>query len=213
MALAHLDSLLLVIWCSKHTALFLFLLAKAALAYLPTALSVVPRPLFPFRQAQYVQVSLLKPASFCMLFAGLGSTIKSATFLLFSYYLTLVLSTPPCPLLHLSFYHKLCGRSGRNCLHSPPVPSGYNGSPDTCFSRETMRLISWPDGERYSAIPCSFSPLISHIHSSLFSDWRRTVSSKSFDTQAPSISTEELVLPRHARCVLSCLRVTDAAYC
>ena len=50
-----------------------------------------------------------------------------------------------------------------------------------------------------SAIPCSLSPLISRIHSRLFSDWRCTVSSKYFDTQVPSISTEELVLPRHAR--------------
>ena len=57
-----------------------------------------------------------------------------------------------------------------------------------------------------SAIPCSVSPLISCIHSSLFSDWRHTVSSKFFDTQVPSISTEELVLPRHASCVLSRLR-------
>ena len=57
-----------------------------------------------------------------------------------------------------------------------------------------------------SAIPCSLSPLISCIYSSLFSDWRRTVSSKFFDTQVPSISTEELVPPRHARCVLSRLR-------
>ena len=57
-----------------------------------------------------------------------------------------------------------------------------------------------------SAIPCSLSPLICRIHSRLFSDWRRTVSSKYFDTQVPSISTEELVVPRHARCVLSRLR-------
>ena len=57
-----------------------------------------------------------------------------------------------------------------------------------------------------SAIPCSLSHLISRIHSRLISDWRRTVSSKYFDTQVPSISTEELVLPRHARCVLSRLR-------
>ena len=54
-----------------------------------------------------------------------------------------------------------------------------------------------------SAIPCSLSPPTSHIHSCLFSDWRCTVSSKYFDTQVPSISTEELVLPRHAHCVLS----------
>ena len=57
-----------------------------------------------------------------------------------------------------------------------------------------------------SAIPCSLSPLTSRIHSLLISDWRRTVSSKYFDTQVPSIFTQELVLPRHARCVLSCLR-------
>ena len=53
-----------------------------------------------------------------------------------------------------------------------------------------------------SAIPFS----LSRIHSCLFSDWRRTVSSKFFDTLAPSISTEELVLLRHACCVISCLR-------
>ena len=56
-----------------------------------------------------------------------------------------------------------------------------------------------------SATPCGLS-LISRIHSYLFSNWRRTVSSKLFDTQVPSISTEELVLPRHACCVLSRLR-------
>ena len=54
-----------------------------------------------------------------------------------------------------------------------------------------------------SAIPCNLSPLISRIHCYLFSDWRRTVSPKFFDTQILSISTEELVLPRHARCAPS----------
>ena len=39
-ALAHLDSLPLTIWCFGLTAVFLFLLAKAALAYLPIAISV-----------------------------------------------------------------------------------------------------------------------------------------------------------------------------
>ena len=56
------------------------------------------------------------------------------------------------------------------------------------------------------AIPCSLSPLTSRIHSRLISEWRRTVSSKFFDTQVRSISTKELLLPRHARCVLSRLR-------
>ena len=46
----------------------------------------------------------------------------------------------------------------------------------------------------------------SRIHSRLFSNWKRTVSSKFFDTQVPLISTEKLVLPRHACCVLFHLR-------
>ena len=195
-----------MIWYSAQTALFLFLSARAAPAFLPTALSVALRPLFPFRQAQYVQIFQLKLAPFCTLFAGLGSTSKSAISVLFSYYLTLILFSPPCPLLHLFSYLKLCGRSGRNCLVCPPVLSGYNGSPDTRFSRATTRLARRGALLGPSAIPCSLSPLISRIHSRLFSDWRRTVSSKYFNTQVPSISTEELVLPRHARCVFSRLR-------
>ena len=190
-----------MIWCFGLTALFLFLLAKAAPAFLPTALSVELRLLFPFRQAQYAQVFPLKPAPFCTLFAGLGGAIKSTISLLFSYYLTLVLSSPPCHFLHLSSYLKLYGRSGRSCLLYPSVLLDYNGSSDTRFSRGTTRLMSWPDGVRYL-----LSPLASPIHSRLISDWRRTVSCKFFDTQVPLISTEELVLPRHARCVLSRLR-------
>ena len=50
-----------------------------------------------------------------------------------------------------------------------------------------------------SAIPRSLS-LIFRIHSCLILDWRHTVSSKFFDTEVPSISTVELVLPRHAHC-------------
>ena len=67
-------------------------------------------------------------------------------------------------------------------------------------------LVRWGALLAPSAIPCSLSSPVSRIHSCLFSDWRRTVSSKFFDTQVPSISTEELVLPLHARCVLSRLR-------
>ena len=98
----------IMIWYSGQASLFLFLLAKAAAAYLPTVFSVALRPLFPSQQAQYVQVFLLKPAPFCNPFAGLGSTNKPATFLPFSSYLILVLFLPLCPLLRLSFYLKLC---------------------------------------------------------------------------------------------------------
>ena len=146
-ALAHLDSPPLTIWYSGLTALFLFLLEKAVLASLPSALSVALRPLFPFRQTQYVHVFPLKPAPFCTLFAGIGSTNKSAISL-FSYCLTLVLSLPPCPLLHLFSFLNLRGRSDRNCLLSP-VLSDYNGSPDTRFSRGTTRLMSATCAIRY----------------------------------------------------------------
>ena len=54
-----------------------------------------------------------------------------------------------------------------------------------------------------SVIPCSLSPFISRIHSCIFLDWRHTASSKFFDIQVSSISTEKLVLPCHTRCVLS----------
>ena len=49
-----------------------------------------------------------------------------------------------------------------------------------------------------SAIPCSLSPLISRINSSLYSYWRLIVSSKFFDIQAPSVAVEKLFLPRFA---------------
>ena len=57
-----------------------------------------------------------------------------------------------------------------------------------------------------SAISCSLFPLISRIYSCLFSDWKHTISLKFFDTQVLSIFTEELVLPRHSRCVVPRLR-------
>ena len=134
----------LMIWYSGQTALFLFLLARAAPAFWPTALSVALRPLFPFQQAQYVPVFPLKPAPLCTLFAGLGNTIKSAISLLLlsdSCSVLATLSSPPSFLLSQTLWQIWQELSS-------PVLSGYNGSPDICFSRETTRLTSWPDGER-----------------------------------------------------------------
>ena len=189
---------LLMISCVNFTALFLFLLAMAAPAYLPTALSAALKPLFPFRQAQYVQVSLVKPTPFCTLFAGLGSTNKSAISLLLS---TLVLSSPPFFFLRQSLWKELSSLSFCSIrLQGAPGHSFLPGN-DAADELARRRALLAP-----SATACSLSPLIFPIHSSLFSDWRGTVSLKFFDIQVPSISTKELVLPHHDRCVLSRLR-------
>ena len=168
-ALAHLESLTphdLVLWTDGSVS-FLFgkggsgVLANCSPCGTEATLSFLAGP-----------VCSSFSVEFCTLLAGLGSTNKSAIFLLF-YYLTLVLSSPPCPLLHLSSHLKLCGRSGRNCLLSPSVLSDYNGSPGQSFfpgndaadelARQEALLVP-------SAVPCSLSSLISSIHCCLILD-------------------------------------------
>ena len=148
-------------------ALFLFSLAKAALAHF----------------------FLLKPAPFCTLFCGLGSTNKSASSLFLlsdSRSVLATLSSPPSFLLSQTL-----GRSGRNCplslLQYYQVTMGTQHSflpgydaTDELASRGALLVPS--------AIPRSLS-LISRIHSCLFSNWRRTISCKFFDTQVLSIFT------------------------
>ena len=163
-ALAHLDSFPLTIWYSGLTALFLFLLAKAALAYFPTAFTVALRPLFPSPQAQYTQVFLLKPAPFCKLFAGLGSTNKSATSLRLpsdSRSVLITLFSPPSFLFpqSLQIWQELSSLSSCSIrLEWVPRHSFLpgNGAADALLAP--------------SAIPCCLSLLISRIHSCLFSD-------------------------------------------
>ena len=152
----------------EQMALFLFLLARAVTAYLPTALSVALRPLVSFQQAQYAQVFPLEPAPFYTLFAGLGNTNKSATSYLFSYYQTLVMSSPPFFILPQTLWQiwkKLFFLSSCSIwpqwVHRQLFLPG-NDTADELARRGALHVLS--------AIPCSLFPLISRIQYSLFSD-------------------------------------------
>ena len=128
----------IIIWCSEQMALFIFLLKKAALASFPTADFVVLRPLFSAGPV----CSNCSAEAYAILLALHWSQQHQQVRHFFSP--TLALSSPTCPLLRLSFYFKL---SGRSCLFFPPLLSVYNGSPDIHFLWGTMRLMSWPYGE------------------------------------------------------------------
>ena len=140
-----------------------------------------------------------------MLFAGLGSTNKSAISLLSSSYLTLAtLFSLPSFLFPQSLWQiwqELSSLSSCSIRLQWILEHAFLQGNDAAdeLAKRGMLLV-------FSAIPCSLSPFFTRIHFSLFSDWRRTVSSKFFYTQVCSISTEELVLSRHARCVLFRLR-------
>ena len=99
----------LMIWYSGQTALFLFLLVKATPALLANWSLCGTETTLCFSSGPVCSSVSAEACTIVHAFANLGSTNKSGIFLLFSSYLTLVLSSPLCPLLHLSSYLKLCG--------------------------------------------------------------------------------------------------------
>ena len=135
---------------------------------------------------------------------------------LFFSFLALALYSPPCPLLHLSFYLNLSGRSGRKCLLSLPGLSGYNGSTDTRFSRVTTRLISWPDRERYLCPLQSLvvSLLLCIVPTLLFFRTGGVLSHlNSLTHRLPRFPPRNLSPLSRSVCSLSSFAATDTAYC
>ena len=83
-----------------------------ALAFLPAAHFVALRPLFPFRQAQFAQVFLFKPAPFC----NFSVAPTSLPFLcLFSSSQALALCSSSSFLLSQSFWHVWQELSSLSC--------------------------------------------------------------------------------------------------
>ena len=175
---------------------------------MPTAHFVALRPPYSIRKSQGVQVFLLNPVSFCKLFASFGSTNKSAFSLLLLSNCRSVLATLSSSKAFLLSYTLWPILRELSFLFSS---STITLQWVLCHSfrpgnDKADMLARWKALLEPFAVPCSHSPIISCIYSFLFFDWRRTIRSKFFDTQFSSVSTEELVLPRHDCCVLFNLR-------
>ena len=142
-ALAHLDSFLpqdLVLWTDGSLP---SPLGKGGSGVLDNCSLCGTQATFSFSANPVCSSFSAKACAFCTLFAGLGSTNKPATFLLFLSDSRSVLTTLSFPLISNSVAN-LAGTVFSLLLFCQATM----GPQDIRFSRETTWLISWPDRER-----------------------------------------------------------------
>ena len=119
-----------------------------------------------------------------------------------------VLSTLSAPLSYLTPKSLLDTQSLFNILSDSKVVhfqwiTGHSSLPGNDLADSLAKVGA---SLNPSTISLSLSPLISFQRLSLYTSWRRSIQSGLFQHQIPPVSSEELTLPRSARCALSRLR-------
>ena len=153
-----------------------------------------------FQQAQYPQVFLLKPATFCKLFAGLGSSNKSSiSLLLLSDFRSVLSSSFPFTSSSLAnvartVFTSSCSIRLQWVLGHSFLPG--NDAADELAKRGALLVPS--------AIPCSLSALISRIHFCFLRSGAVLSHRNSLTHRIPRFPwRNSCSLPHHARCVLA----------
>ena len=179
--------------------------------YTSSVQSVSLLPRFPSRLVSGLPVIALKPSLSYMLLSGVSPTPRYVISTLSPSFPTLYLSyqlslSTPLPYLtpkSLSNTQSLLNSlSQSKVVHLQWIP-GHSSLPGNNLADSLAKAGASLDP---SNISVSLTPLISSQRLSLYTSWRRSVQSGFFHHQIPTVSPEELTLPRSARCALSRLR-------
>ena len=200
------------IWYSGLTALFLFLLARVAPAYLPTALSGTETTL----SFSAGPVCSSFSAEACAILHALCWCRQHQQVYHFSSTIWLSFCSQHHILSSIFSFTSISLTDLAGTVFSLLLLyQATNWSPDTRFSLETTRLMRWPDGERYLRFLQSLVVSLLSFVSILFLSWTGGVLSHR------SSSTHRLPqFPPRNLCSLVMLAVfslvyaaTDTAYC
>ena len=163
--------------------------------------------LFPYTRWERLE-TLLLPSCLSLSSPAYQSCLNASFYLVYSSFWSLIPFSPARPVSSLNGLHLI-----KFCFFLSPFRMGLTNPGRalrrSCLLSISLKLLTLSGIPLFSTNSFRLASLLALlvglnlIHFCLYSDWRRTVSSKYFDIQVPSISTEELMLPRHPCCVLS----------